>query len=105
LLCYCMCFSYLKLAGMSDWSFSPCGGDIGFSIVDTNGGRYKGDQLDRARTLYFIACIVWWVCFAVYYFQLQTRKDDNYSAVIDCVKTNGVSGCYHLATLWADVPL
>jgi hypothetical protein len=53
-----MCFSYLKLAGMSDWSFSPCGGDIGFSIVDTNGGRYKGDRFDRARTIYFIAFIV-----------------------------------------------
>ncbi len=48
--------------------------------------------------------------FRLFYFQLFTDPGiknnftvpvNNYDAVVDCFKSNGVSGCYHLATRWA----
>ena len=75
--------------GMSDKD--ECGGAYGIPVVDTTGGRFK-----------------------VYYFPIAQGKNiggydvptfDNYDAILSCVKANGVSGCYHLATVWADVPL
>ena len=62
--------------GMSD--SSDCGGVFGFPIVDTTGGAFK-----------------------VYYFPIQDSKTDNYDAILSCVRSSGVSGCYHLATQWS----
>ena len=66
--------------GMSD---SRCGAEYGFSVLDTTGGDYK-----------------------VYYFPVYdvANNIDNYEATISCIQENGVSGCYHLATLWAATP-
>jgi hypothetical protein len=67
--------------GMSD--HDECGGAFGIPIVDTTGGTFK-----------------------VYYFPIaQANKFDNYETILSCVRQNGVSGCYHLATLWAETPL
>eukprot|EP01034_Spumella_vulgaris_P034548 gene34548-42612_t len=67
--------------GMSD--ATGCGGAFGIPVVDTTGGTFK-----------------------VYYFPIaQANEFDNYEATLACIKTNGVSGCYHLATLWAETPL
>jgi hypothetical protein len=66
--------------GMSD---HDCAGDFGIPIVDTTNGRFQ-----------------------VYYFPIAHASDyDNYQTILDCVQANGVAGCYHLATKWADVPL
>ena len=75
--------------GMSD--HSECGGTYGIPVVDTTGGTFK-----------------------VYYFPIAQARNlvnadvptfDNYDAILSCIKTSGVSGCYHLATLWAETPL
>jgi hypothetical protein len=67
--------------GMSD--ASDCGGAFGIPVVDTTGGTFK-----------------------VYYFPIaQAGEFDNYDATLSCVQANGVSGCYHLATLWSSTPL
>jgi hypothetical protein len=72
--------------GMIDFMQSPCGGELGFPIVDTTNGRFK-----------------------VYYFLISTIAArggyDQYDAVLECFRTKGVSQCYHLATLWADATL
>ena len=51
--------------------------------------------------------------FKVYYFPLMRGTSvspspgpdppeiDNFDRVYSCIKKNGVSGCYHLATRWA----
>lgn len=67
--------------GMSD--ATGCGGAFGIPIVDTTGGTFK-----------------------VYYFPIaQANQFDNYDTILSCIKANGVSNCYHLATLWAETPL
>jgi len=67
--------------GMSD--ATGCGGNYGIPIVDTTGGTFK-----------------------VYYFPIaQANEYDNFDTMLSCFKTNGVSGCYHLATLWAETTL
>lgn len=67
--------------GMSD--FSDCGGTYGFPVFDSTEGRFR-----------------------VYYFLLNTADGvDNYDSVLSCIKDNGVSGCYHLAEEWTNVPL
>jgi len=68
--------------GMAD--ASGCGGDFGFPVVDTTGGKFQ-----------------------VYYFPIDAENGfvDNYDAILSCVKANGASGCYHLATLWSSTPL
>jgi hypothetical protein len=75
--------------GMSDKD--DCGGAYGIPVVDTTGGTFK-----------------------VYYFPIQQAKKllqpdivpfNNYDNILGCIKANGVSGCYHLATLWAETPL
>eukprot|EP01038_Epipyxis_sp_PR26KG_P010933 gene10933-14677_t len=65
--------------GMSD--ATSCGGNFGIPIVDTTGGRFK-----------------------VYYFPIASHSEglDNYQSILDCVTANGISGCYHLATVWSD---
>eukprot|EP00286_Rhodomonas_abbreviata_P023963 CAMPEP_0181299982 /NCGR_PEP_ID=MMETSP1101-20121128/6641_1 /TAXON_ID=46948 /ORGANISM="Rhodomonas abbreviata, Strain Caron Lab Isolate" /LENGTH=530 /DNA_ID=CAMNT_0023405177 /DNA_START=41 /DNA_END=1633 /DNA_ORIENTATION=+ len=64
--------------GMSDYQ---CGGTFGIPVVDTVDGQFK-----------------------LYYFPVQgaipAEKVDNYDEVLGCIKENGVSGCYHLATEW-----
>ena len=66
---------------MSD--FSGCGGAFGFTVVDSTNGTLK-----------------------VYYFPIaQANEFDNYDTIVNCISTNGVSGCYHLATLWSSTPL
>lgn len=51
-------------------------------VVDTTGGRFR-----------------------VYYFSMaQDDEFDNSDKIIECVRELGVSGCYHLATVWADTP-
>jgi len=66
--------------GMSD---IDCGGDFGIPIFDTTGGRLK-----------------------IFYFPVQKfNGPNNYEAVLQCFKEHGVSGCYHLATVWMDAPL
>jgi hypothetical protein len=65
--------------GMSD---KDCMGDFGFPVVDTTNGRLQ-----------------------VYYFPIAHGGDyDNYDTILNCVKSNGVAGCYNLAQKWADVP-
>ena len=75
--------------GMSD--ATECGGTYGIPVVDTTGGTFK-----------------------VYYFPIAQAKTlkkrdvvtfDNYDSILSCVKTNGITGCYHLADLWAETPL
>jgi hypothetical protein len=67
--------------GMSD--ATSCGGAFGIPIADTTDGRFR-----------------------VYYFPLaQANSFDHSDEIISCVKEHGISGCYHLATVWADVPL
>lgn len=66
--------------GMAD--SSSCGGTFGLPVVDTTEGSFK-----------------------VYYFPLaRTDGFDNYDAVLNCVRTSGVSQCYHLATVWTSRP-
>lgn len=64
-----------------------CDGNYGIPFVDTYGGN-----------------------FSIYYFDIQQYGDgdasyDNYDAIIDCIKNNGISQCYHLAKVWTSVPL
>ena len=73
-------------------SSAPCGGGYGLPIVDTHGGFFN-----------------------IYYFEIQVDRDgssgsepeqvDNYDEILDCIKKNGVSQCYHLAKLWTTKPL
>lgn len=67
-------------------SSAPCGGGYGLPIVDTHGGMFN-----------------------IYYFDIQADREDekydNYDAILDCIKENGVSQCYHLAKLWTTKPL
>ncbi len=66
--------------GMSD---HECMGDFGFPVVDTTGGSFK-----------------------VYYFNIAHSGDfDNYDAILNCIKSKGVAGCYSMATKWVDVPV
>ncbi|CAE7817423.1 desi1 [Symbiodinium microadriaticum] len=66
--------------GMSD---THCGGDFGIPVLDTTGGRLK-----------------------VYFFPIQQHRGYTYyQDTLQCIKNNGISGCYNMATLWADVPL
>lgn len=59
------------------------GGALGIPVVDTTNGRFR-----------------------VFYFPLaQADQFDDSEDIIACVRKHGVSGCYHLATVWADVPL
>ena len=62
-------------------------GEWGVPIVDTTSGALK-----------------------VYYFELKvepgpknnaTVSIDNFDAVVDCFRENGVASCYHLATEWS----
>jgi hypothetical protein len=67
--------------GMSD--ASACGGSFGIPVVDTTGGTFK-----------------------VYFFPVnQAQEFDNYDTILNCINQNGVSGCYHLAEEWSNVPL
>lgn len=60
-----------------------CDGKYGLPFVDTYGGN-----------------------FSIYYFDIQKYDEyDNYDVIIDCIKTNGISQCYHLAEVWTSVPL
>ncbi len=63
-----------------------CGGALGLPVVDTTGGTFK-----------------------VYYFPVQNLKigqsENQYDAVLECFRSNGVSQCYHLATKWSETPL
>jgi len=72
------------MVGAQDMSdATSCGGAFGIPIVDTTGGRFK-----------------------VYYFPIaQANQFDNYNNILSCIQSSGVSGCYHLATLWADIAL
>lgn len=65
--------------GMSDTS---CQNEFGFSIVDTTANSFK-----------------------VYYFPLQVlNKYDHYNVILECIRANGISGCYHMAELWSNQP-
>jgi hypothetical protein len=62
-------------------------GEYGVPVVDTTDGTFK-----------------------MYYFLVQSARPektqvDNYDEVLSCITENGVSGCYHLATLWNTFPL
>jgi len=62
--------------GMADKS--SCGGEFGFPVLDTTQGDLR-----------------------VYYFSLAKEGQyDHYDQVLACIRSSGVSGCYHLATLW-----
>lgn len=64
--------------GMADKG--SCGGEFGFPVLDTtqNNGELR-----------------------VYYFSIAKEGQyDHYDQILTCIKANGVSGCYHLATLW-----
>lgn len=65
-------------------SHLPCDGDYGIPVIDTHDNK-----------------------FAIYYFDIQNYNAgvDNYQSILDCINTNGVSGCYHLATTWSSVLL
>lgn len=64
-------------------SADSCTGQIGFAIVDSN-----DDQ------------------FTMYSFMIQENNQyDNYDAILNCIKENGVSGCYDLATVWSSEAL
>lgn len=65
--------------GMSDYQ---CGGELGIPVFDTTGGSFK-----------------------IYYFPITKFNEfDNYDETINCIKQHGISGCYHLATLWVNTP-
>ena len=56
-----------------------CGGVFGIPVVDTTGGQFR-----------------------VFYFPIAKANEfDNYDSILSCIKGNGVSNCYHLATQWA----
>jgi hypothetical protein len=60
---------------MSD---AQCNGDFGFTVVDTADAEVS-----------------------VYYFPIAHETDyNNYDSIINCLKENGLSGCYHLAQKW-----
>jgi len=66
--------------GMSD---KECMGDFGFTVVDTYDNKFR-----------------------VYYFPLgDNGSPTNYDAILGCIKTSGVSGCYHLAQKWTEVAI
>jgi len=70
------------IAGQGMTASLPCGGNFGFPVVDTYGGN-----------------------FTVYFFDIaQVDEYDNYDSIIDCITQYGVSSCYHLATVWTDIP-
>lgn len=65
--------------GMSDLQCN----DFGIPVLDTTGGRFK-----------------------VYFFPIQSHRGYTYyQDTLKCFQDNGVSGCYHLAKVWADTPL
>jgi hypothetical protein len=44
--------------------------------------------------------------FKVYFFPIQAHRGYTfYQDTLKCFRDNGVSGCYHLAQTWADLPL
>lgn len=62
---------------------NACSGEYGFAIVDTTAKRFR-----------------------VYYFAIaKINEFDHYNKILNCISQSGVSQCYHLAQLWADVPL
>jgi len=70
--------------GMSDTSCDPI---FGFNVIDTTGDKVT-----------------------VYYFNVNEEtsgknKVDNYAAILNCIQTKGVSGCYDLAQVWASQTL
>ncbi|CAE7491601.1 desi1 [Symbiodinium microadriaticum] len=71
------------VAGQGMTASAPCGGNYGLPVVDTHNGT-----------------------FTVYFFDIaQLNEYDNFDDIYDCIVQSGVSNCYHLATVWSDVPL
>lgn len=72
--------------GMPDKS--DCSGEFGFPIFDSTGATFN-----------------------VYYFPFQSlginnsSAFDNFDAIYECVRQNGISGCYHMARLWSSTNL
>lgn len=61
----------------------PCDGNFGIPVVDTHDGLFN-----------------------MYFFDVEKYEEyDHYDEILDCITTNGVSQCYHLATTWSSVPL
>ena len=66
--------------GMMDAS---CTGQFGIPVLDTFDGKLN-----------------------VYYFPInELNSYDNYDKIVSCFQERGISGCYHLATLWSSTPL
>lgn len=71
------------VAGQGMTASVPCEGNYGLPIIDTFNST-----------------------FSIYFFDIQQWDEyDNYDTILECVKENGVSGCYHLATQWTSTPL
>ena len=69
-------------AGMGNEE-NDCGGEFGFTILDTTDGKVR-----------------------VFYFPVaKSGVFDHYNKILNCIETNGVSGCYHLAEKWSDTTL
>ena len=71
------------LVGGQGMPASRCGGSWGIPIVDTT--------MNLFRVLYFPLA--------------KVNKYDNIGAILDCFRAKGVSNCYHLAEVWANVTL
>ncbi len=57
---------------------TSCGGNFGIPVVDTVDGKFN-----------------------VYFFPIaQANEYDNFDTVLSCIKSGGVSNCYHLAQRW-----
>ena len=87
-VCYYLLFPDDDVAGLICFADCCVGcGHWGIPVVDTTSGKFR-----------------------VYYFELFVQPGpkndapiavDNFNAIYECFRDNGVSGCYHLASLWA----
>jgi hypothetical protein len=72
-----------QIAGQGMTASAPCAGNYGLPIVDTYNGT-----------------------FSVYFFDIaQLNEYDRFDEIYNCILENGLSGCYHLATVWSETAL
>lgn len=73
----------IEVAGQGMTASLPCGGNYGLPVIDTYDDK-----------------------FSVYFFDIaQLDEYDHFDDIFNCISENGLSGCYHLASVWSSVPL